>query len=234
MGCFSYICPHCGMNIRESEKCVLIHLRHSKILGFTQGHYNSYGSVDEEDLNSRYGYRNDVGGENCQDEIWKSEFQLEDSFFRTCEKHIYNEKPLDRQEYFSTIALEALENKNYDLMQVKMFLKILNDKDYRENPQIDLVKNNFRNFENASTIEKREKYREYLRQSLSFLVKNHKYDSNYMGFESLDLYIPETYSGTIAYHLRCFTAITKRGPLSLIPSGNDPNQGCGNPRKNFS
>lgn len=48
MGCFSYICPVCKINIRTGEKCVLIHKRDGKEIGRTRGHYNGYGGVEED------------------------------------------------------------------------------------------------------------------------------------------------------------------------------------------
>lgn len=49
MGCFGYICPKCGTNIRGGEVCVLRNVRHGEVIDETTGHYNEYGGVEESD-----------------------------------------------------------------------------------------------------------------------------------------------------------------------------------------
>lgn len=53
MGSYSYICKECGKPLKGDccnggDNCVLIHIRHSVVEGFTKGHYNEYGGVIEE------------------------------------------------------------------------------------------------------------------------------------------------------------------------------------------
>lgn len=86
MGSYSYICKECGKPLKGDccdggDNCVLIHVRHSVVEGFTKGHYNEYGGVIEEDAlpeNERFD-----GPENTSinghSEIHKSEFCLKDS-----------------------------------------------------------------------------------------------------------------------------------------------------------
>lgn len=91
MGCYSYICNHCGKNIRGGEQVHLIHLRHGKVLGEAEGTYNMYGSVEED-----YGFNNavfdkwdgvDKSDPNGHDEVMVSSFDLDDSALRDCEYH---------------------------------------------------------------------------------------------------------------------------------------------------
>ena len=50
MGCYGYICPKCGKNIRGGELCVLRNVRHGEVIDETEGHYDEYGGVEENDL----------------------------------------------------------------------------------------------------------------------------------------------------------------------------------------
>lgn len=47
MGCYGYICPKCGKNIRGGELCVLRNVRHGVVIDEIVGHYNEYGGVEE-------------------------------------------------------------------------------------------------------------------------------------------------------------------------------------------
>ena len=77
MGNFSYICNHCGKAINIDEKCVLIHVRHRKELGRTQGTYAGYGNVKEDNV-----FRNnDENNPNSHAEICNSELSLDDSLY---------------------------------------------------------------------------------------------------------------------------------------------------------
>ena len=91
MGCYSYLCNHCGKNLRGGEQVHLIHLRHGKILGEAEGTFDAYGSVVE-----NKGFDNAVFNKwdgvpkenpNSHDEVIKSCFDLEDSSMRNCEYH---------------------------------------------------------------------------------------------------------------------------------------------------
>ena len=91
MGCFSYICKGCGTSIRsvdgQSEKCVMIHVRHGKELGRIMGHYNGYGGVEEEgDKPDRF---RGESGKNSHKEIIHSEMELEDSYDNLCDYRLY-------------------------------------------------------------------------------------------------------------------------------------------------
>lgn len=74
MGCFGYICPICRKSIRNGERCILIHKRNGVEIGRTEGHYDSYGGVEEDSI-----FRGE-SGPNSHEEICKSEFQMDSSF----------------------------------------------------------------------------------------------------------------------------------------------------------
>ena len=74
MGCFGYICPICKKSIRSGEKCVLIHKRNGIEIGRTEGHYDSYGGVEEDKV-----FRGETGP-NSHREICDSEFGLSSSY----------------------------------------------------------------------------------------------------------------------------------------------------------
>lgn len=76
MGCFGYICRHCGKNIREGEIAHLTHVRHDKVLGEVVGHYDSYGGVVEDN----YFHKDNNDTVNSADEICKSCFDCKDTY----------------------------------------------------------------------------------------------------------------------------------------------------------
>lgn len=59
----------------KGEKCKLFHLRHGKVIGETEGHYNSYGSVLGDELFAN----NDPEKPNGHLGIIRSKFHLPDS-----------------------------------------------------------------------------------------------------------------------------------------------------------
>ena len=236
MGNFSYICPHCGQNIREDELCVMAHLRHSEIIGFTQGHYDGYGRVTEEDPNDKNSFRNDFGGENSHEEICKSEWKLEDSFSKTEKMHVFHGIPLLYGDYLAERALQELEEKAYNLFELKSspFLMDAYKTNKDKESQVQLVFAWFIKFANAETIKDREICRVHLRDSYQILIRYQEQDFwQDPPFELLPKYVPETYSGIIAYHANCFRIAMKKNTFKLVPSEDDPMQGGGQPRKRF-
>lgn len=69
MGCYGYICPKCGKNIRSGELCVLRNVRHGEVIDETVGHYDEYGGVEEDNSFDT----GDAGTSffNFDDSIWK-------------------------------------------------------------------------------------------------------------------------------------------------------------------
>lgn len=96
MGCFGYICKGCYTPINGDcfdggENAILIHVRHGKEVGRTQGHYDEYGGViEEENLPEEQKFRGDQDGINGHNEICKSEFDLEDSIYANEDKKLDN------------------------------------------------------------------------------------------------------------------------------------------------
>ena len=89
MGCFGYMCKGCNSNIRSyqltnefnwenfrgGENCILIHVRDGTEVGRCEGHYNSYGTIFEEQ-DKLMGFRsdNDDNYINSHEQLCKDEF----------------------------------------------------------------------------------------------------------------------------------------------------------------
>lgn len=106
MGLFSYICPCCNKNIRYGEKVHLRHIRHGKLLGETEGTYNGYGGVEEDNVYRAWKSRCDTI--NCHEELCKSEFGFMDSVDYNAK--IYKGTPLQWMEYRETKVSEGMSD----------------------------------------------------------------------------------------------------------------------------
>ena len=107
MGCYGYICKSCGLSVRGEEKAHLIHVRHGKIIGETEGAYNYYGGVEEDNIFDRWEKIAD-GNPNNHAEIMKSCHDYADSANAPKERQflkIYNGKPV------SLVAFAEIKNK---------------------------------------------------------------------------------------------------------------------------
>ena len=82
MGSFGYMCPQCGKNVRAGELCVLRNVLHGEVIGQTEGHYDEYGGVDEDET-----FDVGTGGELC--------FNYEDSSYKVETSRLYNGKLID-------------------------------------------------------------------------------------------------------------------------------------------
>jgi hypothetical protein len=106
MGCFGYICKHCGTSIRGDcftggEKAVLTHVRHGKEVGRVEGHY------DDKPL----GYRSDaVGHINSHTEICNSEFGLRDSYMSQEGRRLYEGNPVTYWELKYALMTKMLKD----------------------------------------------------------------------------------------------------------------------------
>ncbi len=87
MGSFGYMCPKCGTNVRAGELCVLRNILHGEVIGQTVGHYDEYGSVDEDETF-------DVGtsGNLC--------FNYEDSSYKIETHRLYNGELIEYFDYY--------------------------------------------------------------------------------------------------------------------------------------
>lgn len=113
MGNFSYICNHCKEAIKIGENVHLKHIRHGFIQGETEGEYDGYGRIVEDEMfrnNNEYNI-------NSHLEMWNSEFNLLDSIY--VDKKFYNGKWINWMEYryqYSTVEKgEDLSKEMYEL-----------------------------------------------------------------------------------------------------------------------
>lgn len=205
MGCFSYICNKCGQNIRDGERCVLRHIRHGEILGETTGTYDTYGRVDEDKVFRSYS-RDGLTEINTHEEICKSEFKYEDSI----SKEGYVNRNYRVYEGKKVDLKEYIEIQGYDYDDIIDTLK-------RFSPDKGMIDNDIISYNIAN---------------LSELTTN---------FEDLPVYkeprdSDSIKSGIVAFHAKCYYSL-KDNPedekLRRTPSKNDPEQGCGRPRKRF-
>ena len=230
MGCFGYICKGCGTPINGDcftggEKCVLIHVRHSEIIGQTEGHYNEYGGVIEDPI-----YRNDdENNPNNHKEICDSEFGLKDS---VCDeirmKRLYKEKEYDWFLYLQEIVKEELEKHSY-ILDLCSFYDIITEG----------AKEHYLSVFQESTLFNGKKDLEYHTQL--FYIAYFDLESNYEWREKEEnnfLKLPiantsGTFSGTVAWHSKCYHSATEEERKDLRPSFRDPNQASGRVRKKY-
>lgn len=230
MGCFGYICKGCGTPINGDcftggEKCILIHVRHGEILGKTEGHYNEYGGVIEDPT-----FRNDdESNPNNHKEICSSEFDFKDSIldeFRV--KRLYKEKEVDWFTYLQTIVREELENHGY-ILDFCSFYDIISEETKEEYLSVFQESTLF-NGKKDAVYHQRLFYIAYFD-----LERNH--DWRYKVEEDfLKLPLANTtgnFSGTVAWHSKCYHSATEEERNNLMPSFRDPNQASGKVRKKF-
>ena len=213
MGCFSYICNHCGQAINEGENCVMIHIRKGQELGRTNGHYDGYGRViEEENLNENEKFRGNGKGPNSHQEICNSEFNFSSS---NRPHKLIDNKPITYEEY----ALNKVTNDyNNGVQQNETFLNFLKDcppryEPYKDDDNIEeILKTMFINYVLITRNDKNLYYKDWISAP----------DAQ-----------PPSPSGIIAHHLKCYAEATKNNCLKMIASKNDPNQGCGEPNNLF-
>lgn len=204
MGCFGFICKHCGKNIREEELCHLIHIRDGEILGEAVGHYNSYGGVEENDI-----FFKDNDTINSSDEILDSMLYMSTSYRGKCiqlEGELYNSRLI----YGLATSASGWFRHNFD----EEFINKLIKETKTPKEIVDIAQ--------KASKEDDPVVRSYV---ISGLVNEL--------MENLPESVMDKYSGLIAYHEKCYNIAKKKGTLSKVPSDDDPNQGGGKPRKSF-
>lgn len=217
MGCFGYICKGCGTSIRGScftggEKCILIHVRHGKEVGRVEGHYDEYGRIiEQESLPENEKYRGDHNGINGHSEICKSEFDLPDSYLKLAYLRIYRGEIMDY-----TLYLREKLNEIHDILNSD---ELLNNHQGKMEQIKEIAKTN----ESTAIAMARSLI-------LDYWMDNNKFSKNY---NALPKPKADVYSGTVAWHSKCYTKAAKEGNPDLIPSDNDPNQSGGLIRKKF-
>lgn len=230
MGCFGYLCKGCGTPINGDcftggEKCILMHVRHGKVIGQTEGHYNEYGGVVEDPI-----YRNeDESNPNNHKEICDSEFGLPDSLHDAIMvRRLYKDKEVDWYTYLQTIVKEELEAHGY-ILDFCSFYDIIKED----------TKAQYLSVFQESTLFNGKKDLEY--HTRLFYIVYFDLESNYDWREKEEnnfLKLPfankdGVYSGTVAWHSKCYHSATEEQQKDLIPSFRDPNQASGRVRKKY-
>lgn len=230
MGCFSYICKGCGTPINGDcinggESCILIHVRHGEIIGRTEGHYAEYGNVLEDSI-----YRNeDDDNPNGHKEICKSEFELEDSYAEHRFPRLYNGKEHLWFTYLREVVKEELIKNNYilDLCSFYKYIDEETEKQYLEH---------FHKTTLPQYADKKIVLEESMFWIIYFVLEgNYKWrtktedDFFKLPFSNL----PKVFSGTVAWHSKCYHEATMEQQDDLTPSKSDPNQGSGRIRKKY-
>lgn len=221
MGCFGYICPICGTNIRGDyrtggEKCIMIHKRHGQEVGRTEGHYDEYGRVIEDTT-----FRSDDGTHiNSHEEICRSESWLSDSYrFGEC-RTLPNDK---RVRFGSDIQIiwQFTQTHTYDELRLHpAFIEIVEKIDTMIQKIPDLYG---KNMDVLCSI---------LYDSCEDTKEMHaSLKTIYEWADSLPVDIGE--SGIITVHSKCYQSLSNIQQDHLPFSKPDPNQSCGNIRKKY-
>ena len=226
MGCFGYICPVCGKNIRAGESCLLIHKRDGRELGRTTGHYDGYGGVEEAPQ-----FRSSEGI-NSHDEVCKSEFGLPSSF---------------SVGYMRITPNGAIINVSNIHAAVKAFLDVNSFEQLAVNPEFSAIINDAL----KNSCEKEAEFVARLCGSSEMkgkdsFIQGLLYDKMMLKLEHEWKYLEKVIawadalpkwngvtSGIVAVHSICCRDMSEE-ELSKLPfSPPDPDQGCGTPRKKF-
>ena len=220
MGCFSYICPVCGKNIRGGEKCVLIHKREGVEFGRTEGHYDEYGGVVEDNL-----YRGE-SGPNSHEEICKSEFGLKSSYHFGYIRELPNGELLDSSSVHQVASAFVKTNGYRALMQEPRLADFLAEKLQESEAMAQaLLKISPEKAEMKSLMES------ILQDKLTIGIESLKYfDIARSWANTLSQWNGAT-SGTIAVHSKCYRSLDAQSRNTLPFSDPDPEQGCGRPRQ---
>ena len=231
MGTFGYICAGCGTPINgESlgggEKCVLIHVRHGKEVGRTEGHYDGYGRVVEDET-----YRNDGNHPNCHKEICKSEYELGDSFLRCQKLKMYKGKEVDFNTFCNLYLRDLIKKHKYCIenFEYKLCLneRFLNN--YRYEYQCYRKQLKLGNKDNAQAIA-----REMGRVLTAEIANSNLLRTGVeQAYRRLSHVRTMWYSGNVAWHSKCYHEATEKERNLLIPSRSDPCQANGRIRKKF-
>lgn len=247
MGCFGYICKHCGSSIRGDcfsggEHCVMIHVRSGEEVGWVDGHYDEYGRViEQEGMDEELKFRGDGKGVNSHNEICNSEFRLEDSYSKVSELKIYNDKRVTFERYCKEIISADIQKVNYDITSLPYYSLIKKEIDKTDVPTLDEYIEKYQAFMSLNTEDKGnaliEQYHlDFLAKLIIEVIMHKLYKSDNIfkcGFDYLEPVVLEAYSGIVAYHKKCYNQAIKQGTFNLIPSEYDPNQSWGKVRKKY-
>lgn len=224
MGCFGYICPVCGKNIRGGEKCVLIHMREGVEFGRTEGHYDEYGGVVEDE-----NFRKE-SGPNSHEEICISEFGLKSSFHFGSIRVLPNGKLLDSYSIHA-VVLAFVEANGYEIIRQEPTMTEFADSQMQEARKraefILSVSNKAATEEELGTVTL-----SILREMLQIGIELKFFNVALKWAETLPKWDGAT-SGIIAAHSKCYHSLDAERQESLPFSDSDPEQSCGKARKKY-
>lgn len=250
MGCFGYICKGCGTSIRGDcfaggELCTMIHVRHGKEMGRVEGHYDEYGRViEQEGLDEDLRFRGDGSGINSHKEICFSEFNLNDSYYKSSEKRVYMGEEVDFRRYMEIAIERDLKKCDYNITKLPYYgwINSLRNKDAVVGLLLEKCKEYYSEYvvPTITSISK-DKLKQFIIFTMKTIVQDNLYiyfweeKNKYFGynFRRLKEVTRESFSGIVAYHSICYRKAIKDGTFNLIPSELDPNQSWGNVRKKF-
>lgn len=222
MGCFSYICPVCGKNIRGGEKCVLIHKREGVEVGRTEGHYDEYGGVIEDGT-----FRKGIGL-NSHEEICASEFGLTSSFHFGSIRVLPNGKLLDSYSVHA-IVLAYVDANGYEIIRQDPTMTEFADSQMQEaRKRAEVILKVF----NKTTTEEElgNVTLSIFREMVGIGIEQKFFKVALEWAETLPKWDGAT-SGIIAVHNKCYRTLDAQSCNTLPFSDPDPEQGCGRPRQ---
>lgn len=244
MGCYGYICKECGTSIRGNcysggENCVLIHVRHGKILGQVEGHYNEYGGVMEDEV-----FDKESDSINGHQGIMESTFNFSDSYQNVRNIRIINGKEMTLNKYINLKLMEDLKGVDFDidkLPYLQRLDKYIKEANNYHSYDYEKVKSRCEDYKHSENAKEKALYQMYIHITLLSIITDLYYllcDDNDFYFNTVFESYPKcelkAYSGVVAYHKVCYNKAKKAGRLSLVPSDDDPNQSWGKVRKKYS
>jgi hypothetical protein len=190
----------------------MIHVRHGLEVGRTEGHYDEYGRIIEQEwLPEDKKYRGDGNGPNGHNEICKSEFNLDDSFFRLNQMRVYCGQETN---YIGYVRMKAMEIT--DPIFSGHFADLAEDR---------------RNEITALLEKDREAAEKLARMHIWEMVEfSNEYEKH---FAALQRPTREMYSGTAAWHSLCYRQASNTEKSDLTPSHADPDRSWGRIRKKY-
>lgn len=223
MGCFGYICPICKKSIRSGEKCVLIHKRNGIEIGRTEGHYDSYGGVEEDKV-----FRSEMGP-NSHREICDSEFGLSSSY-RFGRMRVLPDGRLLDSDVISSFVKEYILSHTLDVIATEMKIPSAEEMKRKSFTEARLCFSTSSKPVSDETIAMFAAHRLQERLSLEIEKDGERVDIAHEWALSLPKWEGAT-SGIVAAHSLCYHSI--KDPQNLPFSDSDPYQGAGPARRKY-
>ena len=187
----------------------MIHVRHGEEIGRVEGHYDEYGRIiEQEDLPEKEKYRGNNDGPNGHNEICRSEFELEDSFFRLEGMRLYDGKEISYMEYIRMGMSQAIGGELLTLLDKAQKSEIMS-------------------ILGTSRAKAELLARQYIREKMENSGEFEKQ------FAALPRVTRKIYSGTVVWHSLCYQQASDAERADLTPSRSDPDQSWGGIRKEF-